>query len=424
MRSVSRERSNPFRPLLGSGNTGNETETDLTGSRRGHYSVIEMLEDKAASGISRRRWFSRLLGLLPSAGFLRGWKQGLAAPLLQSAPAQDQPAHLQNDRVIISPLQEVKGTITPTARFFMRNHHDQPELSLKSWKLSIEGNVSKPLELSFSDLIESPSVGLESVLECSGNRTGLVSNGAWEGVPMSYLLKAASPASDATRVLLEGADSGSLMKDQPAFPFARIVPLEKCLAPESMVALKLNGQFLPQRNGFPARALLPGWYAMDSVKWLRRIVLLGGLDWPESYYGSGMDLLYQRWVKQGGREQVTSRVSELLVNSGIAFPSPGENLGAGQHSVWGFAWAGPRAIRATEVSLDKGRTWKTAKLETDSRPFTWVRWSYQWSAKPGKHTLMSRAQDGTGQWQPSRRPPERTDGYELNWYASVNCVVA
>ncbi len=214
------------------------------------------------------------------------------------------------------------------------------------------------------------------------------------------------------------------MKDLPSFPFARIVPLEKCLAPETMVALKLNGQFLPQRNGFPARALLPGWYGMDSVKWLRRIVLLRGIDWPDSYYGSGMDLMYQRWVKQDGREQVTSRVAALLVNSGIAIPSPGANLGAGQHSVWGFAWAGPRPIRATEVSLDKGKTWRAATLETASRPFTWVKWSYQWSAEPSQYTLMSRAQDSTGRWQPSRRPPERTDGYELNWYAAVNCVVA
>ena len=407
--------------ILGRGNGTEEMERDLTGSRRGHYSVLEMLQDKVAVGISRRRWFSRLLGLLPGAGLLRSWGQGLAAPLLQSTQAE--PAHLQNDRVIISPLREVQGTITPTPRFFMRNHHDQPELSLKSWNLSIEGSVSKPLELSFSDLIESPSVGLEAVLECAGNRTGLVSNGAWEGVPMSYLLKAASPASDATRVLLEGADSGSLMKGQPPFPFARIVPLEKCLAPESMVALKLNGQFLPQRHGFPARALLPGWYGMDSVKWLRRIVLLRGLDWPESYYGSGMDLMYQRWVRQGGREQITSRVTQLLVNSGIAFPSPGANLAAGQYSVWGFSWAGPKPIRATEVSLDKGETWKAATLENTSRPFTWVKWSYQWSAEPGQHTLMSRAQDSAGRWQPSRRPPERTDGYELNWYAAVNCVV-
>ena len=396
----------------------------MTGPERRYYSVVEMFENESAAGISRRGWFSRLLGLLPGAGLLSGWRPGLAGPLLQSGQTQDQPAHLQDDRVVLSPLSSVEGTITPIDNFFMRNHHDRPELLLKSWKLSIEGSVSKALELSLSDLLESPTVKMEAVLECAGNRTGLVSNGIWEGVPLSYLLEKASPAWDVKRVLFEGADTGALMRDVSSFPFARIVSLEKCLASETMVALKLNGQYLPRRHGFPARALVPGWYGMDSVKWLRRIVLLGGLDWPESYYASGMDLMYKRWVRQGGSEQATSRVSELLVNSGIAFPSPGANLTAGQHNIWGFAWAGPRPIRATEVSLDKGQTWNPARLEAPSRPFTWVKWSYQWNASPGQYTVMSRAQDSAGKWQPRRRRTERTDGYELNWYQEADCVVA
>ena len=41
------------------------------------------------------------------------------------------------------------------------------------------------------------------------------------------------------------------------------------------MAFKLNDRFLPRKNGFPARALFPGWYAMDSVKWLQRVVVLG-----------------------------------------------------------------------------------------------------------------------------------------------------
>ena len=75
------------------------------------------------------------------------------------------------------------------------------------------------------------------------------------------------------------------------------MPLEKCLDSTSLVAFKLNGLFLPKRNGFPARALFPGWYAMDSVKWLRRIVVFGANDRPISFHRSGMDRLYNRVVK-------------------------------------------------------------------------------------------------------------------------------
>jgi DMSO/TMAO reductase YedYZ molybdopterin-dependent catalytic subunit len=64
----------------------------------------------------------------------------------------------------------------------------------------------------------------------------------------------------------------------PDLPYCQIVPLEKSLRPESLLAFKLNGRFLPHKNGFPLRARFPGWYGMDSVKWLKCIVVLGPLD--------------------------------------------------------------------------------------------------------------------------------------------------
>ncbi len=51
--------------------------------------------------------------------------------------------------------------------------------------------------------------------------------------------------------------------------------MAKCTRPESLVAFKLNDRFLARKNGFPARALFPGWYAMDSVKWLQRQIRHG-----------------------------------------------------------------------------------------------------------------------------------------------------
>jgi DMSO/TMAO reductase YedYZ molybdopterin-dependent catalytic subunit len=134
--------------------------------------------------------------------------------------------------------------------------------------LKIEGAVARPIELSFADLIEAPAHNIEAVLECAGNVAGgsAASNAAWEGVSMSYLLKEAGAAAGAASVLLEGADSGRLLPDSPQLPYCQVVPIGKCMRPESMIALKLNGLFLPRRSGFPARALFPGWYAMDSVK--------------------------------------------------------------------------------------------------------------------------------------------------------------
>ena len=364
-----------------------------------------------ATNLSRRAWLSYASGLLVTRPlFSQSSDSGLSSPL-------------DDDRISLSSMADVEGNITPVNRFFVRNHHSQPNLLLKSWRLRIEGAVYRPLEFSFSDLIESSTHRLEGLLECAGNRTGLVSNGLWEGIPLASLLKRAKPKEGVTRVLLQGADTGSLLPNTPAFPYSRLLPLEKCLSPEPLVAFKLNDQFLPRRNGFPARAFIPGWYGMDSVKWLTRIILLDSLDWPPAYYSSGMDLLYQRWVKRGIREEVSGRISEIQINSGISFPPPAANLAQGNYKVQGFAWAGPHTVSAVQLSSDLGKTWQSTQMEAKSSPFTWVRWNHRWDAPKGEQTLMVRAQDNTGKWQPRRRDTSRTDGYELNWYPSVECTV-
>src|SRR5262249_45254097 len=145
-------------------------------------------------------------------------------------------------------------------------------------------------------LIESPVRKTEAVLECAGNGAGgaAVSNALCEGVPFSHILNEAGLARDATAVLLEGADAGRLKQDSPQLPYCQLVPIEKCASPESLIAFKMNERFLPPANGFPARALFPGWYAMDSVKWLTRVIVLGRDDRPADFLASGMDKMYTR----------------------------------------------------------------------------------------------------------------------------------
>ena len=69
--------------------------------------------------------------------------------------------------------------------------------------------------------------------------------------------------------------------------------------------------------------------AWTRSNWLTRVRVLDGFDWPPDYYSSGMDLLYQRYVKYGTREEISGRVSEIQVNSGFSFPPPGANLAPG-----------------------------------------------------------------------------------------------
>ncbi len=205
----------------------------------------------------------RELLLLPGAGLLIRSVSALADP--------------QN---ISYPLRAIQGSITAPDLFFVRDHFSEPDISLENWKLRIEGRVDRPYDLTFSDLVEQPTKKVEAVLECAGNvaNGSAVSNGIWEGVPISLLLKPAQPALGAVFLMLEGADSGRLLQDRAQLPYCQVVPLDKCMDESSLVAFKLNDLLLPKRNGFPARALFPGWYGMDSVKWLQRIVVMNAQD--------------------------------------------------------------------------------------------------------------------------------------------------
>jgi DMSO/TMAO reductase YedYZ molybdopterin-dependent catalytic subunit len=321
-------------------------------------------------------------------------------------------------------LTAVREGRTPAERFFVREHFTRPQLSLNSWRLTIEGRVRRRLEVDFSDLLTRPMQRLEAVLECAGNSANGFAVGAalWEGPGMAQLLEDASPAADAAEILLEGYDEGQLTSSMPRFPYTRIVPLAKCAAPETMIAIKLNDRFLPARHGFPARALLPGWYAMDSVKWLRRMVVLGPEDRPPGFFRSGMTEAYVRVLERGGRQEV-NRLTVVAVKAEVAYPEDGARLAAGPQEIRGFAWSGSAGIRRVAVSSDGGATWGDAALAASASEHTWTPWSYDWRAERGEHVILARAEDANGNAQPLARDPARRDSYERNECARIRCLV-
>jgi DMSO/TMAO reductase YedYZ molybdopterin-dependent catalytic subunit len=323
-------------------------------------------------------------------------------------------------------LRGQQADLTPADQIFVRNHFTDFDpaktgLTLASWSLHIDGRVTRPITLSFSDLLESTLVKQEALLECAGNGESgtAVAMCQWEGVQLGRLLDMAGAKRD-SNILLEAYDRGKLLANSVPANYTRVVPAQKCFAPESLVAIRLNGRFLPARNGFPARVIVPGRYGMDSVKWIRRIsVLAPGETVPASYVQSGMPRLYSRLTKK----QPPVPVSAILVKSVISYPSADTKMVASTVPVSGYAWTGDGTIKEVRVSVDGGRSWDRAQLSTSPKAFHWVQWTYKWSACSGKHILMSRAQDSAGRFQPMSRDPERMDAYELNTVAPVSCTV-
>jgi DMSO/TMAO reductase YedYZ molybdopterin-dependent catalytic subunit len=308
------------------------------------------------------------------------------------------------------PFEKLEGFITSTRLFYVRTHFPIPKIDKSKWRLRVEGEVDRPVELSFDQLVSLGSREVPVTLECAGNNRnllepkvkgvqwglGAVGTAIWTGVPLSKLLDRAGVKPNAREVILEGADAGEL--EDPKAPrgrmrFARSVPLDKARA-DVLLAYRMNDVDLPTEHGFPVRAIVPGWYAMASIKWLTRIIVI---DRPFMGYYQTLD--YALW-----RSGELVPLRELQVKAQIARPVNGETVPANSNvRVHGAAWSSTE-IQKVELSVDGGSTWNTGRLLGEPKPNEWRLWEYNWhTPRGGTATLIARATDARGHTQPVER---------------------
>ena len=317
------------------------------------------------------------------------------------------------------PFEKLGGFITPTKLFYVRTHFPVPKIDKQTWRLGVEGEVERPFKINYDELLKLGSRKIPATLECAGNNRnflepkvkgvqwglGAVGTAEWTGVALSILLDRAIVRPSAYEVILEGADGGKL--DDPKSPagelkFARSIPLEK--ASSVLLAYKMNDVELQPEHGFPVRAIVPGWYAMASIKWLQRIIVT---DQPFNGYFQTLD--YAFWKRRGGMAERVP-LSEMQTKAEIARPAEGEIVPANSNvRVHGAAWTTNGEIIKVELSTDGGSTWNDAKLLGEAKPNAWRLWEFNWKtpAAAGKQTLISRATDSRGQTQPAERDPDR-----------------
>jgi DMSO/TMAO reductase YedYZ molybdopterin-dependent catalytic subunit len=332
--------------------------------------------------------------------------------LLSSGLLVPQRLRAEHHVVSVDPLEmefdltSLQGRYTSLEDFYVRDHFAVPS-GMEAATLIIDGEVEKPRELAPADLAVLGERKLGAVLECAGNRvgsTGLVSNGAWSGWPLKDVLGLARPTGAAAYLCLFGRDG-----------YKRSVPLERAQA-DGILVTHLNSRPLTHRHGAPWRALLPGWYGMDSVKWLERISVAAAPLPPE-----GGTYLQTRQTPSGELDR--QPLPRVQVKSVIIDPRPGTVLRRGRVEIRGLAWTGAGKIDSVEVSADGGGTWQTAALDPGT-DLEWVIWKASWELiQPGAVEFVARAKDAQGQVQPAERDPQRLDGYTNNWYHRVHCVV-
>lgn len=319
------------------------------------------------------------------------------------------------------PFSTLSGFITPNESFYVRCHFPVPEIAVADWRLKVEGEVETPFELDYDTLRAMESRTIAATLECAGNNRiflepkvkgvqwglGAVGNASWTGVALSAVLDRGKVKPGAIEVILEGADEGEIAnppKPGGRIRFARSLPLSKARN-DVLLAYEMNGEKLPPSHGFPLRAIVPGWYAMASVKWLRRIIVTS-----EPFAGYYQSIDYTYWERTAGGLPTLKPLAEQQIKAEIAQPENGEIVPAdAPYRVHGAAWSSDAEITKVEVSSDSGATWSLASLGPDSVPNAWRLWEFDWrtASRPGQQTLMARATDSRGRTQSFERSADR-----------------
>lgn len=339
-------------------------------------------------------------------------------------------SHPQSRRVITrspenseTPVDSMRTWITPNSHFFVRNHFEVPELDESRWTLRLNVNADSERRLSWDLLDTMPQHNVFATLECAGNGraflekrapgvqwgAGAVGNAEWSGVRVRDLIDPEKMGDDALEIIFEGSDRGVEGGSDGEICFARSLPIDAALHPDTIIALRMNGEVLSVDHGYPARLIVPGWYGVASVKWLSGIRVTAD---PFRGFFQSVKYTVKRDTAMGVSEEV---VGSMLPKSEITRPRPAERLSTGVHCVEGVAWAGREAVAAVESSFDGGESWRRAEMASPQQRYCWTNWRIEWTAnEPGQYQLMARAISASGEIQPTQHNP-LSGGYHINF---------
>ncbi|EFJ47861.1 hypothetical protein VOLCADRAFT_81306 [Volvox carteri f. nagariensis] len=329
--------------------------------------------------------------------------------------------------------------ITPNEIFFVRNHLPVPHVDAASYKLKVEGEGIRSLELSLEELKSRfRKHTVTATIQCSGNRRnemslvrhvkglswdqGAIGTAVWGGVRLRDVLKVGRLSEDdmhVRHIQFEGYDKDPASEEI----YGASIPLHKALSlyDDVLLAYEMNGQPLSADHGAPLRVVVPGVTGARSVKWLRRIVPSSSESpshWQQRDYKAFNPSVDWDSVEWGS----APALQEPPVTSAICEPAPGTSvsLADGEITLRGYAWSGGgRGIIRVDVSADGGKSWTAAKLlppapgapphGSYSGAWAWTLWEVSSAAAEGTSSptleLVCKAVDSSYNNQPDSIGP-------------------
>ncbi|XP_034830986.1 sulfite oxidase [Maniola hyperantus] len=324
----------------------------------------------------------------------------------------------------IPPKLQVQHFDTPNELFYVRQHMPVPDLDAKTHKLKVVlvGKTTTVREFSLDELHKFRPATLNAALMCAGNRrsemnkvrpvkglswtTGAISNAQWSGVYLrDVLIHCGLDVNDVAgkHVIFTGSDI-----DATGVNFSTSIPLHMAVDSNSQIVLatSMNGAPLPPDHGYPLRVVVPGAPAVRSVKWLQSITI-STEESPSHWHQRDYRSFNASTTWETADFPSAPPVYSLPVTSAICDPVEGDTVTPrkGQVEVKGYAYSGGGAkILRVDVSADRGRTWREARLQSDDAAsrthYAWTLWSIALPVDAKQMEIWVKATDSNFNTQP------------------------
>jgi sulfite oxidase len=313
------------------------------------------------------------------------------------------------------------SVVTPSDVLFIRNNLSPPSEDIvadpDAWEVEFEG-VADPRSMSVAEMKRLGVETVATVLQCSGNGRGLYDHEAsgspwitgaagcalWSGVPLRAVIEELGGAAGGARfVTSTGGEELPEGVDPKEVVVERSVPIEN--VETAILAWELNGHPIPLAHGGPVRMIVPGYYGVNNVKYVKRVALTEE-ETDANIQATGYRV--RPPGESGSPDQPT--MWEMKVKSWVTHPLM--DAESGRVQIYGVAFGGVNPVEKVEVSLDGGETWEEASLTgPDLGRYAWRVFVFPAELEAGSYTITSRATDSEGNVQ-EESSEENHRGYD------------
>lgn len=169
-----------------------------------------------------------------------------------------------------SPVQEFPISAIEPDKLLINTFDMTPQIDPSQFRLTIDGEVGRPMQLSMADLQALPLTSMVIRHVCVEGWAAIVQ---WGGVRLQDLIALAQPKSGARYVYFKSADG-----------YYESWDLASAVHPQTLMAYQKNGQPLPIENGAPLRLAAPIKLGYKQSKWVTQIKLVNELMPTKGYW--------------------------------------------------------------------------------------------------------------------------------------------